>query len=41
MLHELAKHKSLGVVTVQCEDEISGCASSVGAAFGGALAVTS
>lgn len=41
ILHELAKHKSLGVVTVQCEDEISGCASSVGAAFGGALAVTS
>ena len=41
ILHELAKHKSLGVTTVQCEDEISGCASSVGASFGGALAVTS
>jgi len=41
ILHELAKHKSLGVVTVQCEDEISGCASAVGASFGGALAVTS
>lgn len=41
ILHELAKHKSLGVVTVQCEDEISGCASAVGAAFAGALAVTS
>ncbi len=41
VLHELAKHKSLGVTTVQCEDEIAGCASSVGAAFGGALAVTS
>ena len=41
VLHELSKHKSLGVTTVQCEDEIAGCASSVGAAFGGALAVTS
>lgn len=41
VLHELSKHKSLGVVTVQCEDEISGCASAVGAGFAGALAVTS
>ncbi|MCM1372424.1 MAG: 2-oxoacid:acceptor oxidoreductase subunit alpha [Bacteroides sp.] len=41
VLHELSKHKSLGVTTVQCEDEISGCASSIGAAFAGALAVTS
>ena len=41
VLHELSKHKSLGVTTVQCEDEIAGCASAVGAAFGGALAVTS
>ena len=41
VLHELSKHKSLGVITVQCEDEISGAASAVGAAFGGALAVTS
>lgn len=41
ILHELAKHKSLGVTTVQCEDEISGCASAVGAAFAGALAATS
>lgn len=41
VLHELSKHKSLGVMTVQCEDEIAGCASSVGAAFAGALAVTS
>ena len=41
VLHELSKHKSLGVTTVQCEDEIAGCASSLGAAFGGALAVTS
>ena len=41
ILHELSKHKSCGVITVQCEDEISGCASSVGAAFAGALAATS
>ena len=41
ILHELAKHKSLDVKTVQCEDEIAGCASAVGAAFAGALAVTS
>lgn len=41
ILHELAKHKSLGVTTVQCEDEISACASAVGAAFAGALAATS
>ena len=41
VLHELSKHKSLGVVTVQCEDEISGCASALGASFAGALAVTS
>ncbi len=41
VLHELSKHKSLGVTTVQCEDEIAGCSSAVGAAFAGALAVTS
>ena len=41
ILHELAKHKSLGVITVQCEGEISGCASAVGASFAGALAATS
>lgn len=41
ILHELSKHKSLGVITVQCEDEISGCATAVGASFAGALAVTS
>lgn len=41
VLHELSRHKSLGAMTVQCEDEISGCASAVGASFAGALAVTS
>ena len=41
VLHELSKHKSLGVMTVQCEDEIAGCASAVGASYAGALAITS
>ena len=41
ILHELAKHKSLGVITMQAEDEIAGCASAVGAAYAGALACTS
>ena len=41
ILHELSKHKSCGVITVQCEDEISACASAVGASFAGALAATS
>lgn len=41
ILHELAKHKSMGVITMQCEDEISGCATAIGATFAGALGVTS
>ena len=41
ILHELSKHKSCGVMTVQCEDEVSGCASAIGASFAGALAATS
>lgn len=41
ILHELSKHKSCGVITVQCEDEVSGCACSIGASFAGALAATS
>ena len=41
VLHELSKHKSMGVITVQCEDEISGAASALGASFGGALGITS
>lgn len=40
ILHDLAKLKELGVVTVQCEDEIAGCASAVGASFAGNVAVT-
>ena len=41
ILHELSKHKSLDVITMQAEDEIAGCASAVGAAYAGALACTS
>ncbi len=41
ILHELAKHKHLGVTTFQAEDEIAGIGAAVGAAIGGALGVTS
>ena len=41
ILHELAKHKSMGVITVQAEDELAACASAIGASFAGALAATS
>jgi 2-oxoglutarate/2-oxoacid ferredoxin oxidoreductase subunit alpha len=40
ILHELSKHKRFGVRTFQAEDEIAGIGAAVGAAFGGALAVT-
>jgi 2-oxoglutarate ferredoxin oxidoreductase subunit alpha len=40
VLHELSKHKRFGVRTFQAEDEIAGIGSAIGAAFGGALAVT-
>jgi len=40
ILHELSKHKAFGVTTFQAEDEISGIGSAIGAAFGGALGVT-
>lgn len=41
ILHELAKRKDLGVKTVQCEDEISGICTAIGASFAGNLAATS
>jgi 2-oxoglutarate ferredoxin oxidoreductase subunit alpha len=41
ILHELAKHKKFGVRTFQAEDEIAAVGASLGAAFGGSLAVTS
>jgi 2-oxoglutarate ferredoxin oxidoreductase subunit alpha len=40
ILHELSKHKSFGVTTFQAEDEIAGVGAALGAAFGGALGVT-
>ena len=40
ILHELSKHKRFGVMTFQAEDEIAGIGAALGAAFGGALAVT-
>jgi len=40
ILHELSRHKNFGVLTVQCEDEIAAVTSAIGAAYGGAMAVT-
>ncbi|MBI5630971.1 MAG: 2-oxoacid:acceptor oxidoreductase subunit alpha [Elusimicrobia bacterium] len=40
ILHELSKHKNFGVKTFQAEDEIAAIGSTIGAAFGGALAAT-
>jgi 2-oxoglutarate ferredoxin oxidoreductase subunit alpha len=40
VLHELARHKRFGVRTFQAEDEIAGIGAALGAAFGGALGVT-
>jgi len=40
ILHELAKHKNLGIRTFQAEDEIAGICTSIGAAYAGSLAVT-
>ncbi|KAA1419478.1 2-oxoacid:acceptor oxidoreductase subunit alpha [Nocardioides humilatus] len=40
ILHELAKHKSFGVTTLQAEDEIAGVGAAIGASFAGSLGVT-
>ncbi len=40
ILHELAAYKNFGVYTFQAEDEIAGVGAALGAAFGGAIAVT-
>jgi len=40
ILHELSKHKRFDVRTFQAEDEIAGIGTALGAAFGGALGVT-
>jgi 2-oxoglutarate ferredoxin oxidoreductase subunit alpha len=40
VLHALSRHKHMGVRTFQAEDEIAAIASAVGAAYSGALAIT-
>ena len=40
VLHELSRYKHFGVTTFQAEDEIAAVCSAIGAAFGGALGVT-
>lgn len=40
ILHELSKHKRFGVVTMQAEDEIAAVGAALGAAYGGALGIT-
>ena len=40
ILHELSRRKEFGVRTFQAEDEIAGVGAALGAAFGGALGVT-
>ncbi|MGA2411374.1 MAG: 2-oxoacid:acceptor oxidoreductase subunit alpha [Candidatus Binataceae bacterium] len=41
ILHELAGYKNFPVYTFQAEDEIAGVCSAIGAAFGGAIGITS
>jgi 2-oxoglutarate ferredoxin oxidoreductase subunit alpha len=40
LLHELSRHASVGVSTIQAEDEIAAAGMALGAAFGGRLGVT-
>ena len=40
LLHELSRHASLGVRTIQAEDEIAAASIALGASFGGNLGVT-
>ncbi len=40
ILHELAKYKNFGVITMQMEDEIAAIGAAIGAAFSGALGAT-
>ena len=40
ILHELSQYKDFGVITFQAEDEIAAITSAIGAAYGGALAIT-
>jgi 2-oxoglutarate ferredoxin oxidoreductase subunit alpha len=40
ILHDLAKYKNFGIKTFQAEDEIAAITSSIGAAYGGSLGIT-
>ncbi len=40
ILHELSRHKNLGAITFQAEDEIAAIASAIGASYGGAIGMT-
>ncbi len=40
ILHELSKYKNFGICTVQAEDEIAAICATIGAAYGGAMGVT-
>jgi len=41
ILHELSRYKNFGIRTFQAEDEIAGISAAIGAAYGGALGITS
>jgi len=41
ILHELSTYKNFGVITFQAEDEIAAITSAIGAAYAGALGITS
>ena len=40
ILHELAKHKTFGVKTIQAEDEIAAICAAIGASYTGSLGIT-
>ena len=40
VLHELSRHRNLGVITFQAEDELAAIGAAIGASFGGSLALT-
>jgi 2-oxoglutarate ferredoxin oxidoreductase subunit alpha len=40
ILHELSAYKDFGVITFQAEDEIAAVTSAIGAAYGGAIGIT-
>ena len=40
ILHELSQYKDFGVITFQAEDEIAAITSAIGAAYAGALGIT-